>query len=91
MGLGASLWRSATTSMSKASARWASAVPIPPRPSMASFAPCSVPNPGEGMFQCFGGSVTNEPGMRFTNESMQAMTHSAMGMALRPRELVSTH
>ena len=59
-------------------------------PSNARVLPSSVPSGVDGMFQRSGASVAHDSGRRFSNASMQASTHSEIGTALRPRELVST-
>ena len=87
-GLGASVRRSARTSMSKASARRATALPMPPRPTRPRVWPARVSM--RWKFQRSGGSSIQNPGRPFTKASITASTYSEIGTALAPRAHVTT-
>ncbi len=76
--------------MPKGNARCATARPMPPIPTSPSVRPWSPPSPPKrAMFQTSGGSWIHTSGSRFSAASITPSTHSAMGMALAPREQVS--
>src|SRR4051794_652500 len=86
-GLGASVRRTARTSIPNAAARVAMADPMPPRPTRPSVRPSSPPSSVQ--LQCGGGSCTHASGSRFSWASITASTHSEIGTAPAPREQVT--
>ena len=89
IGLGASVRRSAFTCMPNASARSATAMPMPPSPTIATVLPPTESSGGFGKFQYFGGSCRNTSGKRLARARIAASTHSAIGTALAPRAQVT--
>ncbi len=75
--------------MPNGSARSATARPIPPTPTSASVFPHSPPIVGR-KFHDVGASRSHTVGSSFSNASICASTHSEIGIALAPREQVSS-
>ena len=68
--------------MPNASARSATAMPMPPSPTIPTVLPSTESSGGFGKFQCFGGSCRNTSGKRLARARIAASTHSAIGTAL---------